>query len=899
MIKIFRQEIIVIVVLMLITVGFTILPLNVSHGASDEEIEDSITKGIAWVASQQNADGSWGIESYKLATTGLVLIKLQDYARELFLSPFENNYLYKDNVIKGWKYVFGISNNNVSTPIYLHKQNLVKQQHGLSLDDPDARPNGYGICFSSGSSHVSYSTGICLMALAASNAPTRANDGGIDLDGDQSADTFFELAQDTVDWVAYAQGDYYNSEGGWGYSAISNQNSSADNSNSGYIVLGLAAAEEFGCTVPEWVKNKLNVWIDNIQDPVDGDPSGYDGGSYYSPGPDSANQLRTGNLIFEMTYYGDRPTDTRFEDAMDYIERHWEDNNTNPGWGIGQNPAEYQAMFCLMKGFEYSGIDYIDIEGDEFTERDWYDEFASILIGQQDPNGSWPQCLHSDQNLILSTTWALLTLEKVIPTEPPEPLPKPPVAEAGGPYSTTEGSPITFDASLSYDPNGGELEYRWDFDGDGKWDPDPSWYDEPKVTHVFGDNWIGMAILEVRKKDINETDMARDSALVTVQNVAPTLYTISNVTISKNETVTLAAIATDPGSDDLTIEWLWGYTGVPDNQTIYLNNELYPDNYPSLEVNPISINDVACCKFGDSGIYKVVIIVKDDDGAVDTSNISINVIGPAVVPPPPNQPPIATLDAFPATGIAPLNVSFIGSGYDIDGTILLFFWDFNDGITAANILEPPLNLSYQYPNHTFTIPGAYYVYLTVMDDDGATDTVMVTIQVKPESIIAERWFTVSGYVYETNTTVKLVGVGVSNGGVTVLTNRSGGYFLTVPGGVYTLNVSKNGYEPTSARVVVISDTDQDFYLDPLVEAIPAEVEEKTEYFWIWVLILIIIIGIIITTLIITRNKRSQPDLGTQEPEGVKPILSPTANISPGIGPAPLKPLKPVLKQKPK
>jgi parallel beta-helix repeat protein len=42
-----------------------------------------------------------------------------------------------------------------------------------------------------------------------------------------------------------------------------------------------------------------------------------------------------------------------------------------------------------------------------------------------------------------------------------------PVANPGGPYTGTEGTPIQFDGSGSYDPNGGSLTYQWDFNNDG------------------------------------------------------------------------------------------------------------------------------------------------------------------------------------------------------------------------------------------------------------------------------------------------------------------------------------------------------------------------------------------------------------------------------------------------
>ena len=402
-----------------------------------EEIETSIQAGIEWLVAQQDpGTGQW----QDVPRTGFVLIKLQDRAYELGKDPFETDpaeddyYEYATNVIAGWQYLFAVDGN--SNPLYARKENISDQNHvgGASgtVDDPDTRVNGYGIYFSGRSI---YNTGICLMALAASRAPGRVNDGGIDYDGDSNADTFGEIAQDVVDWLAFAQADSGNQEGAYSYSALNN-GGGGDNSNAGYAYLGLAAAEGFSCTVPDWVKTELNVWIDYVQnDPgAADDDGGYcndepDGGSGYGTPARWVNELKTGNLIFEMTFYGDDPTATRFQNAMDYIERHWQDPNLQPGWGYNQPaPAHYQAIYCLMKGLEYSQIDLIDLDGNNVPEHDWFDEFATVLLAQQQGSGSWPSspCYvwYCTQNWgtmsgeVLSTVWALLTLEKIAPPPP-------------------------------------------------------------------------------------------------------------------------------------------------------------------------------------------------------------------------------------------------------------------------------------------------------------------------------------------------------------------------------------------------------------------------------------------------------------------------------------------------
>ncbi|MDY6866142.1 MAG: PKD domain-containing protein [Halobacteriota archaeon] len=48
----------------------------------------------------------------------------------------------------------------------------------------------------------------------------------------------------------------------------------------------------------------------------------------------------------------------------------------------------------------------------------------------------------------------------------------PPVSDAGGPYGGSEGSPVTFNGSGSYDLNGHIVSWEWDLDGDGIYEID-------------------------------------------------------------------------------------------------------------------------------------------------------------------------------------------------------------------------------------------------------------------------------------------------------------------------------------------------------------------------------------------------------------------------------------------
>jgi hypothetical protein len=352
-------------------------------GASTDccDDEDAIAAGVAWLAAQQNADGSWGT-TYEVGTTGLVVLKLEDYAKELGMSPFDPAYAYSDEVQGGLDYIF-----SQSTIIDIGVQ---------TAGDPDGDGDGQGVYMDSGQGHRSYEAGIVAMAIAAGGEPDRVvNVAGSAVD----TWTYEEVLQDVVDYLAWGQTDSGYGQGGWGYNEMDNSGPRSDNSITGYVVLGLGYAEAdqpngFGLTIPQFVRDELNIWIDYIQNDVDGGPD--DGGSGYSDPDVWVNILKTGNLLYEMKFVGDTEDTPRVQDAVDYLVRHWNDADTDPGWR--GPPAHKQSMYCVMKGLESLGIEEID-------GIDWYcDDFCPVLLAEQNNDGSWNADIWSGP--ILSTTWA-------------------------------------------------------------------------------------------------------------------------------------------------------------------------------------------------------------------------------------------------------------------------------------------------------------------------------------------------------------------------------------------------------------------------------------------------------------------------------------------------------------
>jgi len=88
-----------------------------------------------------------------------------------------------------------------------------------------------------------------------------------------------------------------------------------------------------------------------------------------------------------------------------------------------------------------------------------------------------------------------------------------------------------------------------------------------------------------------------------------------------------------------------------------------------------------------------------------------------------NQPPVAAITALPASGLAPLNVAFNGSGSsDADGSIVSYAWNFGDGTTATGVTT----------NHSYATAGSFMARLTVTDNLGASSSTTTTIQVSAD-----------------------------------------------------------------------------------------------------------------------------------------------------------------------
>ena len=104
----------------------------------------------------------------------------------------------------------------------------------------------------------------------------------------------------------------------------------------------------------------------------------------------------------------------------------------------------------------------------------------------------------------------------------------------------------------------------------------------------------------------------------------------------------------------------------------------------------------------------------DNDNLSNSASVSIAVADT------PNVRPVASAVGSPASGTAPLSVSFSSAGsYDPDGSIVAYSWTFGDGGSSSSA----------NPSHTYDSVGSYGATLTVTDNDGASASSSVSISV--------------------------------------------------------------------------------------------------------------------------------------------------------------------------
>jgi PKD repeat protein len=269
----------------------------------------------------------------------------------------------------------------------------------------------------------------------------------------------------------------------------------------------------------------------------------------------------------------------------------------------------------------------------------------------------------------------------------------PPFANASGPYSGVEGTPLIFNASASYDPDPGDsiINFEWDFDSNGITDASGM-----EVTWTWNDNYTGQVTLTVTD---SHGGRSSDTTTVIILNQPPIVDAGVDQTGNEGDIISFSGSFTDAGKDDThTIEWDFGdgttVTGVLNSSHIYADN----------------------------GTYTVTLTVTDDDGGYssDTLIVTVNNAAPSI-----EAGNIQTINEGESVSLDPSTFHDNGT---LDTHTAMIKWGDGTAEEIGLVIESPYGPPGSTSGASGTISGShvyadnatYIVEICITDDDGAS-----------------------------------------------------------------------------------------------------------------------------------------------------------------------------------
>ena len=276
-------------------------------------------------------------------------------------------------------------------------------------------------------------------------------------------------------------------------------------------------------------------------------------------------------------------------------------------------------------------------------------------------------------------------------------------------FSGTAPFTVTFSATPNQSVSQSSVSYVWDF-GTGE-----TVAGAPNQTHTFAQP--GTFLVTVTASRDGQTAQASVRINVSAPPVGPG-DRAPTVTLSASKKtgpapleVTFSAAASDPDGDTLRYSWNFG-----DGKTA-------------------TDGKTQTHTFTAAGTYTAVVAVNDGRGGVARAETQLTVTEPdpqvpptdptdPTGPPKPPEPPVnkapeVSLSANPASGAAPLKVTFKADARDPEGQPLTYTWNFGNGEKA----EGDSSRTFSYPE-----PGRYTASVTVSDGFAET-TAKTPIQV--------------------------------------------------------------------------------------------------------------------------------------------------------------------------
>ncbi|MFM7203288.1 MAG: PKD domain-containing protein, partial [Myxococcota bacterium] len=258
----------------------------------------------------------------------------------------------------------------------------------------------------------------------------------------------------------------------------------------------------------------------------------------------------------------------------------------------------------------------------------------------------------------------------------------PPLAEANGPYATSEGGAVTLTAAGSQGINASIAGYAWDCLGDGVYELS-STSPTASCTYLKHGTWTaGLRVTDSAGR------VGTDTTQVSVTNVAPSLSSAgASGTLLEGNSLTFSASASDPGTSDV-LSYLWTFG---DNTT----------------ATGASVQKT----FSDNGSFTWKVVVSDTGGGSDSRQGTV-VIG--------NASPVISSVILPSSANEGSSIQASAIASDPGSAdVLSYNWRWSDGATTTG----------SSTSRSFSQNGTYTVTLTVADDDGASATASGSITI--------------------------------------------------------------------------------------------------------------------------------------------------------------------------
>ena len=325
------------------------------------------------------------------------------------------------------------------------------------------------------------------------------------------------------------------------------------------------------------------------------------------------------------------------------------------------------------------------------------------------------------------------------------------VNSAGSPTAVATASPltnsgqvlpvnITLDASESYDADGNIVNYQW-YLGE-KFRIESAGYNDGDYCNFYVEgykaniNFRGFNLMALNEDSLDIIEFGHFN----VYSSEDTMIEMVNF-INRIKTGRIVLIGINNTVSDTMIEE--AYQAIESLGSQYIRNVTSYDSWAMIgkkgaEIGSVvekhisSGNGSVCliesypviksetskttCRYHKPGIHTVKLVVSDNNGLTDETNVNIKIGIPEAFP-----------EVYPKQGPAPLKVKFISNGNDPDGTIEYFLWDFGDGSNNYNDKNNS-RIPATY-NKVFDAPGIYKVSLLVRDNDGFSNEKSVLIHV--------------------------------------------------------------------------------------------------------------------------------------------------------------------------